>query len=41
MKVEFATLENGIIILPLLVIYFNRKSILLGWLAWGVEIRFR
>ena len=40
MKVEFASMVDGIIIFPLIAIYFRRKSIVLAWLAWGVEISF-
>lgn len=40
MKVEFATIDSGIIIFPLVAIYFKRKSIVLSWLAWGIEISF-
>ena len=36
MTITITTLHSGIILLPFLAIFFDRKSLVFGWLAWGV-----
>ena len=38
MTITITTLHKGIILLPFVAIFLDRKKFSFGWLAWGVEI---